>query len=302
LKKAFLFGGGRLLSIGFIGAGTVGTSLAYRLRARGYNIAAVVSRTYASAEKLALTVSGCQPLENPQDVVDVTDLVFITTPDGAIGQIAAQLKWRSGQSVVHCSGADSTAILRPAHDQGAQVGAFHPLQTFAGIKQAIENIPGSTFAIEAEEPLKSILRQMANDLEGYSIELKQSDKVLYHASAVMACNYLVTLVKLATDLWQNFGIPRQDAVRALMPLLKGTLNNLGNIGIPDCLTGPVARGDFGTVEKHLSALDKTDPDVAAIYRQLGLQTVPIALDKGKLSGEQANRIRDILESSPVSTR
>jgi len=291
-----------LLSIGFIGAGTVGTALAYRLKARGYNVVAVASRTYASAEKFAITVPGCRALKTPQEVVDITDLVFITTPDGAIGQIAAQLKWRSGQSVVHCSGADSTAILQPAHDQGAQVGAFHPLQTFAGIKQAIENIPGSTFAVEAEEPLKIILRRMADDLGGYSIELKQTDKVLYHASAVIACNYLVTLVKLATDLWQDFGVPRQDAVRALMPLLKGTLNNLENIGIPDCLTGPIVRGDTGTVEKHLNALDKTDPDVAVIYRQLGLQTVPIALTKGKLDGEQADRIRDILESSPVSTR
>jgi len=83
-----------------------------------------------------------------------------------------------------------------------------------------------------------MLKKIAEDLGGYSIELKAADKVLYHASAVIACNYLVTLVKLSTDLWQTFGVPREAAVRALMPLLKGTLNNIEKVGIPNCLTGP----------------------------------------------------------------
>jgi predicted short-subunit dehydrogenase-like oxidoreductase (DUF2520 family) len=182
---------------------------------------------------------------------------------------------------------------------GAQTGAFHPLQTFAGIKEAIENLPGSTFAVEAEEPLRSILKKMAENLGGYSIELKAGDKVLYHASAVIACNYLITLIKLATDLWQSFGVPRKDAVRALMPLLKGTLNNLENIGIPDCLTGPIARGDAGTVRKHLAALDTVAPYVAETYRELGLKTIPVSLSKGKIDKAQAEELRKLFEKIVV---
>ena len=277
-----------MLRVGFIGAGTVGTALASRLSGSGYEVSVAASRTFASAERLAACVPGCRAVPSAQAAADAADLVFITTPDGAIGQVASQVQWRSGQCVVHCSGADSTEVLQPARALGAQVGAFHPLQTFAGVKQAIDNLPGSTFAVEAEEPLRSTLKKMAEALQGYSIELKASDKVLYHASAVIACNYFVTLVKLSTDLWQTFGVPRADAVRALMPLLKGTLNNLENVGIPNCLTGPIARGDAGTVRKHLVALDTAAPAVAMIYRQLGLETVPISLDKGKIDEAAAD--------------
>jgi predicted short-subunit dehydrogenase-like oxidoreductase (DUF2520 family) len=289
-----------LIKVGFIGAGTVGTALAYRLSSAGYNIVITASRTFTSAEKLAHLVGNCRAVDNIQAVANEADFVFITTPDSAIGQVASQIKWRFAQYVVHCSGADSTAVLQPAKNLGAVVGAFHPLQTFAGVKQAIDNIPGSTFAVEAEEPLRSVLNEMARRLGGYSIELKPEDKVLYHASAVMACNYLVTLVKLSTDLWHSFGVSRPEAVRALMPLLKGTLNNLENIGIPDCLTGPIARGDIGTVQKHLAALDQVDSTVADTYRKLGLLTVPVALAKGKIDQLRANQMEEALNASSSS--
>lgn len=280
-----------MLKVGFIGAGTVGTALALRLSAKGYPVVAVSSRTCASAEKLARSISGCHAAKNNQAVADMVDFAFITTPDDVIGTVATEVKWHPGQGVVHCSGADSTEVLKPARKLGARVGAFHPLQTFASVKQAIDNIPGSTFALEAEEPLLTTLKEMANALDGHWIELKASDKVVYHAAAVLACNYLVTLVKLATDLWQTFNIPRQEAIRALMPLLQGTLNNVENIGIPDCLTGPIARGDIGTITKHLNALEKADPSLVSTYRELGLQTIPIAIGKGRISQECAEELR-----------
>ena len=177
---------------------------------------------------------------------------------------------------------------------GAQTGAFHPLQTFAGVKQAVDNLPGSTFAIEAEEPLRTTLKQMAEDLEGYWIELKASDKVAYHAAAVFACNYLVTLVKLATDLWQTFSIPPDQATRALLPLIRGTLHNIDTIGLPQCLTGPIARGDTGTIRKHLEALQEKTPALLSPYKELGLQTIPIALAKGRISKQQARELETIL--------
>jgi predicted short-subunit dehydrogenase-like oxidoreductase (DUF2520 family) len=303
LREGFLFWSERpgVLKVGFIGAGTVGTALAIRLRGAGYAVAVAASRTFASAERLAGAAPGCLPVRDLQGVADAADLVFITTPDGAIGAVAAQVAWRPGQGVVHCSGADSTAVLEPAKARGARVGAFHPLQTFAGVTQAVDNLPGSTFAVEAEEPLRSTLKTMAAALKCYSIELQAGDKVLYHASAVIACNYLVTLVKLSTDLWQSFGVPRADAVRALMPLLKGTLNNLEGVGIPNCLTGPIARGDVGTVRKHLGALDTAAPSVAMIYRELGLETVPVAVGKGKIDAVAAEALVALLQE-PAAER
>ncbi len=163
------------------------------------------------------------------------------------------------------------------------------------MKHAIENIPGSTFALEADEPLLGTLKEMATALGGHWIELKASDKVLYHAAAVIACNYLVTLVKMATDLWQTFNVPAPQAVQALLPLIRGTVHNIDTVGLPQCLTGPVARGDTGTIRKHLDALAKMAPSLLSAYRELGLQTIPVALAKGRINREQAQEMYALLK-------
>ena len=286
-----------MLKLGFVGAGTVGTALAVRLSSKGYPVVAVSSRSQTSARNLASEVPDCRAVDHNQDVADAAELIFITTPDDAIPSVVAEVQWHSGQNVVHCSGADSTDILEPAKKLGAVVGAFHPLQTFASVKEAIDNISDSTFALEAQEPLLDMLKEMAAALDGSWVELKASDKVLYHAAAVIACNYMVTLVKLATDLWQTFSIPPQQATSAMLPLLRGTVNNIDNVGIPQSLTGPIARGDTGTITKHLNALQKAAPALLATYRELGLQTIPVALAKGKIDEHKAEELKAILKQS-----
>ncbi|MFC1962634.1 Rossmann-like and DUF2520 domain-containing protein [Chloroflexota bacterium] len=290
------------VKLGFIGAGTVGTALAVGLSRKGYPIAAVSSRSPASAERLSTATGGCRVFSDSQAVADKADLIFITTPDDVIPCVATQVQWHSGQSAVHCSGADSTDTLEPARRSGAQTGAFHPLQTFATLDQAIQNLPGSTFALEAQGPLLATLKEMVTALNGQWIELKPGDKVLYHAAAVMACNYLVTLVKLATDLWQAFGIPQREATQALLPLLRGTLNNLETVGLPHCLTGPVARGDLGTIRKHLLAFEQTAPGLLSTYKELGAQAIPIALAKGRIDEARAEELSALLGASDKSGR
>jgi predicted short-subunit dehydrogenase-like oxidoreductase (DUF2520 family) len=286
-----------MLKLGFIGAGTVGTALAVRLAEKGYKVTAVASRTFASAERLAVQVPGCQAVKTGQEVIEAADLIFITTPDDAIDQTASALKWHPGKWVVHCSGAHSTNVLAEAERQGALTGAFHPLQTFASVKYAIQNMPGSAFGIEGTEPLLSTLKEMATALGGTPQILRPEDKVLYHASAVIASNYLVTLVKVATDLWVDFGATREEAIKALMPLIRGTLNNIQNVGIPNCLTGPIARGDAGTIEKHLDALGRLAPDILPIYCELGLNTIPISLAKGRIDADQAAMLEELLSAA-----
>ncbi|MBI2917974.1 MAG: DUF2520 domain-containing protein [Chloroflexi bacterium] len=281
--------------LAFIGAGTVGTALAVRLAEQGYLVVAAASRSPASALALANRVPGCRTYPSLQEAAAAADLVFITTPDAAIGTVAAQLRWQNGQAVVHCSGSDSLDVLDAARRQGADVGAFHPLQSFASVEQALRNLPRSTLALEASTPgLLETLRAMALALEGTPVVLGAGDKVLYHAAAVIACNYLVTLSKLATDLWGEFGVSRDEALRALLPLIQGTVNNLERVGLPNCLTGPIARGDLGTIEKHLSALTIRAPDLLPAYRELGKQTVPIALAKGRLDQERARQLCALL--------
>ena len=283
-----------MLKTGFIGAGTTGTALAVRLSQNGWPVVAVSSRTLSSAQKLAGLVPNCQVCHTPQGVADAAELVFITTPDDVITQVCDEVQWHEGQSVVHCSGAHSVDILEPAKKLGAAVGSFHPLQTFADVDQAVENLPGSTFALEAKEPLLSTLKELTSLLNGNWVELKPGDKVLYHAAAVFACNYLVTLVKLALDLWLDFGVSPEEATRALLPLLKGTIKNIDTIGLPDCLTGPVARGDLGTIKRHLSSLEARNSSLLITYKELGFQTIPIALAKGKIDERKAEEMKALL--------
>ena len=283
-----------MLEIGFIGAGVVGTALATGLSREGCKVTAVYSRSSASAERLAQSLPGCRVYRSAQEAADAAELIFITTPDDVISRVAHEVRWRPGKSVVHCSGAHSLDILAAAKKAGATVGSFHPLQTFASVKQAIENLPGSTFALEAQEPLRATLKELASLLQGDWVELKPGDKVLYHTAAVFACNYMVTLVKLAADLWQNLGIPQGQAVKALLPLLHGTINNIGNVGLPGCLTGPISRGDSGTISKHLAALKSRNPSLLAVYKELGLNTIPIALAKGRIDEHKAEELRKLL--------
>jgi predicted short-subunit dehydrogenase-like oxidoreductase (DUF2520 family) len=289
-----------MLKTGFVGAGTTGTALAVRLSQKGWPVVAVFSRTVSSAERLAGLVPGCRVCHTSRELAEAAEMVFITTPDDVITGVCSQIQWSKRHKVLHCSGAHSVDILEPARKLGAAVGSFHPLQTFAGVDQAIANLPGSTFALEAEEPLLWTLQELTRLLNGNWVELKPGDKVLYHAAAVFACNYLVTLVKLALDLWKDFGVSSREATRALLPLLKGTINNIDNIGLPDCLTGPVARGDSGTIEKHLSALGARSPSLLSTYRELGVQTIPIALAKGKVDEQRAEEMRMLFEGADLA--
>ncbi|MBN1862380.1 MAG: DUF2520 domain-containing protein [Dehalococcoidales bacterium] len=284
-----------MLKLGFIGAGTIGSALALKLSQRGYPVVAASSRHHTSAKKLAQAVGGCSAVTSNQEVAGAAELIFITTPDDAIAPVAAQVKWREGQMVVHCSGADSTDILEPARKAGACVGVFHPLQTFADSEQAVANLPGSTFTLEAEAPLLGVLQEMAHALGGRWIKIAAGDRAVYHAAAVIACNYLITLVKMATDLWQSFGVSQKEATEALLPLIRGTVRNLEAVGLPQCLTGPIARGDSGTIKKHLAALERVSPDTLSSYRELGLKTIPIALAKGKINESQAKELEAALK-------
>ncbi|MBI4300305.1 MAG: DUF2520 domain-containing protein, partial [Chloroflexi bacterium] len=258
--------------LGFIGAGTVGTALATKLAQVGYPVIAVSSRSLESAQRLAQTIPGCLAFEDAQQVADNSDIVFITTPDDFIEQVAGRVKWRAEQSVVHCSGALSLDVLEPVERQEAMAGSFHPLQTFAGPAQALDNLPGSTFGLEATEPLLMTLKRMAEALGGRWVVLRAQEKVLYHAAAVIVSNYTVTLMKMAAELWSDFQPERSMAVASLLPLLRGTVCNIESLGLPQALTGPIARGDVATVRKHVDVLGERAPGVLSADRELGLQT------------------------------
>lgn len=279
--------------LGFIGAGPVGTAFAVNLSQRGYRVAGVFDVDGAAARRLAGDVAGCRVHDRAQRLVDDADIVFITTPDDAIPEVAAGLTWTAGKAAVHCSGASTVQALEAASRQGAAAGAIHPCQTFAGREQAIANLAAATFAIESEEPLRTTLTGIATALDGDVVYLTAEDKALYHAAACIASSYFFTLVDVATDLWKNFGKSKADATRAYIPLLQGSVNNIANIGFPGCPTGPITRGDVRTIQSHYAALRKHAPDTLALYRELSLKTIPVGLAKGTLSEDKAAELRSL---------
>lgn len=281
--------------IGFVGVGKVGTAFGVRLAEQGFPVGAAMDIVPEEAARFADSITGCVVYGTAQELADECDFVFITTPDDVISQVAQEVSWHQGQSVIHCSGANSAAILEPARRAGAYVGCLHPCNSFASIAQSLENLPSSTFTLEAEEPVLSDLKRFAESLKGRWMMLREEDKGLYHASICIACNYMYTIVNIATDMWKHFGISQADALSACMPILRGTLNNLEHVGFPGCLTGPIARGDVGTIRTHLKALEEKEPGIVPLYKSLGLETIPIGLAKGTLSEEKAAQLRALFQ-------
>ncbi|MDD4635141.1 MAG: DUF2520 domain-containing protein [Dehalococcoidales bacterium] len=288
------------LEIGFIGAGKVARALGCALCKRGYSVSAVSSRSYESALTMASLIPGCKAYHTPDETARVSSLVFITTPDSSIATVSASVNWQTGQMVVHTSGADSRSVLKTANNMGALTGVFHPLATIVSNANAPDPFMNITITIEAEPPLRETLEGLAHDLEADTLLLQEENRALYHASAVFVSNYVMALADIAAKLWQEMGFDRTRSEKALMPLLKGAVNNLQTVGLPGCLTGPVSRGDTGTIKKHLTSLEKLEPPLALTYRMLGSYTVDIAKRKGSISPEQAKEMTSILNNKESS--
>ncbi|WP_051275813.1 Rossmann-like and DUF2520 domain-containing protein [Desulfovirgula thermocuniculi] len=285
-------------AIAVVGCGKVGSALALLLKERGYPVAGVASRSYASAKRLA-EAAGCPAYERPEEAARAADLVFITTPDREIAPVSRAIAekggFRAGQVVAHTSGAHPSGELKGAREAGALAVSIHPLQSFADVEAARRNLPGSYFALEGDEEALPLARQVAEDLGGKPFVIRAQDKVLYHAAACIASNYLVSLMHLAANIYARFGLSPREAFEALYPLVQGTVNNIRALGPAQALTGPIARGDAGTVAGHLGPLEGVGDLEAQVYRLLGLYTVRVALEKGSIGEEQARELRRVLK-------
>ena len=286
------------MEFAIVGAGKVGVALAQLLSRAGYPFLGAASRTLASAERACrLTGAGRAALDAAEICRDA-ELILITTPDGAISSVCADLAQAGGIShgaiVAHTSGVHAGAILAPARACGAAVGSMHPLQSFATTEQAVRLLPGCFCCIEGDPDAVQALRSVAEAIGARPMTIPAEGKALYHAAAVTASNYLVALQDVALALAQAAGLERQEALAALLPLIGGTVDNIGRVGIPGSLTGPIARGDTETLRIHLDAIAAHAPDALAVYKTLGLQTIRLAVGGGTLSEAQGKELRRLL--------
>lgn len=282
--------------IGIIGAGVVGTAIGVVLNDKGYEITSVYDIKFESTKELVERI-GCTAYTSPQEVSRSADIIFITTSDSAIEDVvdslADQGAFRAGQVIVHMSGAQSSEILDRAKDFGAYVLSVHPLQSFANVERAIDNLHGSIFSIEGDREAFDKAVCIVETLGGEYFFIDRKAKPLYHAGACVVSNYLVTLIDFGVKLLEATGIPRQMAARALLPLINGTVSNIENIGIPKALTGPIARGDLSTILKHLDCLGEMAPQFRKLYSLLGFYTAQIAVDKGSIDHQSMEEFQQV---------
>jgi predicted short-subunit dehydrogenase-like oxidoreductase (DUF2520 family) len=280
-------------TLGFIGAGRAGSGLALGFAHAGLEIIAVASRSEESAAALARRIRGARAC-TPQEVADLADIVFITVPDDAIGPAVSGVRWRTGNACVHCSGAAELDTLRQAAAAGARVGGFHPLHMFGERGQAPAALAGCAIAIAGEEPLLTRLEGLARALGARPLRLPAGGRALYHAAANFSAAFVIALMQETVALWGKLGIGEADALAALLPLLRGTADNVERLGVAGGLGSAVARGDSGTIRRHLTALAREAPGSLDLYRQLSLRTIPLATAKGTLDSRTAAELAALL--------
>ena len=196
--------------------------------------------------------------------------------------------------MAHCSGAASVDVLQHASQQGAEAGAFHPLQAFNSVENGVSAVPGTTFGIEGGEQTRAFLGELATAIGGRPIFLRPEDKVLYHVSGVLMGNLLTVLASVAASVWTRFGHTREDGVLALAPMMRAVAANLEASGVPQAVAGPYPRGDIGTIRKHLEAVSADAPEYLPVYCELALAGLPFAVEKGALPPERAEEIRELV--------
>lgn len=291
-------------SIAIIGCGKVGTNLGRTLFGKGYPVAALVSKTAASAKRTA-DIIGTDRLFEASEVsgaaVRQADVCFITTPDDVIQDVCDRISrngnFKKGAVVLHCSGFCESTILASAKICAAHIGSVHPMQSIASVvcnKNPFEN---SVMTFEGEDRADQTARQIVADLNAQFVRIATKGKVHYHTAAVVVSNYLVTLIDLAYRLIEKAGIPPDKAFEILKPLIAGTLDNIEKAGTAAALTGPISRGDVDTVDGHINAIAADMSEATALYKTLGRYTLELAESSKTLSDRSARELAKRFEDS-----
>lgn len=286
------------MKVTIIGAGVIGTSLGVLLRRAGYEIAAISSRNRRSAQLAANHIGQGEVVGDPGLAAMGADIVVLAVPDRIIPSIALEVSaggaLKRGAVVTHLAGSVPASVLTGVRAAGGWCGAMHPLQSFADVDAAIQSLPDTFFFMEGDAEAVDVLRSLVIAIGGKPVTMDSQTKALYHAGAVVASNFLVALAHYAVQLFKRAGVPHEICLPALLPLIKGTVANLEEVGLPDALTGPIARGDVGTVKRHVNAMEGLPGDLLGLYRSLARKTIEVAVKKGDLDQNDLGRILELL--------
>ena len=287
------------LGVGIIGAGKVGAVLGAALRAAEHAVVGVSAVSEASRERAETLLPGVPVLE-VQDIVERAELVLLAVPDDALGPLVEGLAklgaWQPGQLVAHTSGRFGVGILSPVRAAGAIPLALHPAMTFTGMSLDLTRLLDCSFGVTADPAMLPIAQALVVEMGAEPVPIAEADRTLYHAALAHGSNHLVTLVAQASELLREVGVDAPE--RMLGPLLRASLENALASG-ESALTGPVARGDVGTVAAHSAALRELDGgsggDILEAYLAMARATARRAGRRGQLKPEQLDAIAQALE-------
>jgi predicted short-subunit dehydrogenase-like oxidoreductase (DUF2520 family) len=281
--------------VGIIGAGPVGTALGVAIARAGWPVTAVSSRAPGRRDGFRALVPGSRAFADPAALLEEVELAILAVPDDAIASVAASIRLYPGQALVHTSGLLGAEVLQPALSAGSQIGSFHPLVSFtADVERSAAAIRGATIALEGDPRLLTMLAELAETLGAVPVRLPSGAKPAYHAAAVMASGGLVALLDAIVALGKVVGLDEPGALAIYGRLLEQTLANARSGGVAAALTGPIARGDAGTVEAHVEALRRFAPDVLELYAAVARRELRLAEERGTLAPAELDLVRAAL--------
>jgi predicted short-subunit dehydrogenase-like oxidoreductase (DUF2520 family) len=279
------------LRVGIVGAGRVGAALGAALAAAGHHIVAASGDSVDSRRRIARLLPSAEVL-TPDQVAARAEFLILSVPDDALAGVAGAIAPRPGQIVAHTSGAHGLGVLAPAVVAGARPLALHPAMTFTGTRVDLKRLrDGVSFGVTAPPDLRPFAEMIVRDLDGVIEWIPEERRALYHAALAHGANHLVTLVNEAMDRLRDAGV--DDPARVLSPLLYAALDNTLRLG-DAALTGPVSRGDAGTVARHLAVLGTTAPESVPPYLALARRTADRAIAAGRLRPTDAGPMLDVL--------
>jgi predicted short-subunit dehydrogenase-like oxidoreductase (DUF2520 family) len=280
-------------TVSIVGGGRVGRALGRRLHDLGWRVGGVTGRSITTARAAVRAIGAGQPLDAPTHEVLNSRVILITTPDSTIEGVAKNLgqlgakEWL-GKVVLHTSGSLDSSVLQTLADLGAATGSMHPMQTFSN--QNFPDLANCIFGIDGSPAALQVARKMIHQMGGVAVRLSGANKAAYHAAGSFACVYVLALMETATRLLMTQGFKRRQAMRALLPLVRQTLDNFERVGPLAAWTGPLSRGDFSTIERHVKALADFEPEYLEAYKALSRLTAEVLATQPAAMVKQLDRI------------
>ena len=283
------------MKISIIGAGRVGSCLAYLLQ-ENFEIIGLSDVNLENPIKKDFYLT-----DHSFELVKNSDVVFITTSDDHIEAVSDKIfsdKSINNKYVFHCSGCHPSTKLKKAKENGCFIGSIHPLQSVPNVEQGIINLKNACFCIEGDEEAIEIAKKIVNAISGKYFIIDTKFKPLYHLAAVFSSNFLNTLIFTTCEIFKEIGISDDynKIVEIISPLFIGTTETIKKLGPVDSLTGPVVRGDIVTIETHINALNNFIPELLDLYKKLTSETIKVALNQVDDSNtiEKIKKIKEIV--------